>query len=231
MSKDFSEERGGAAGREPKTPLRALESLRREQLDRDGAGRRELQLAALEVSGEVGYRSLTVQRILDRARVSRSHFYKSFADKADCYTQGYVLAIERLEHDVLGPGATAPNWLAGFRQALEELAGFLRAEPLPAKGLLAEVHVAGGAAMAKRKEVFERLSRAIDAARRENESHHSAPPVTASFILNAIEAAVIRTLIKGRPEEFAASIPDLIYIAVSVYFGEAAARAAITGTV
>jgi AcrR family transcriptional regulator len=226
MPKDPSEQSRDAPRRKAETPLSALEWLRRQQLDRESATRREMQLAALEVSGEVGYRQLTVQRILERAGASRARFYKSFADKADCYARGYELAIERLEEDLLGPGVAAPDWLAGFRRALDELAGFLQAQPLLAKGLLAEVHVAGGAALAKRKEVFERLSRTVDAARRENESHHSPPPIAASFILNAVEAAVVRTFIHDEPQEFAASVPDLVYIAASVYFGEEVARAA-----
>jgi AcrR family transcriptional regulator len=230
MPRDPSEQSREAARREAKTPQRALESLRQNQLGREATGRREMQLAAVEVSGEVGYRRLTVQRIVDHAGASRARFYKSFADKADCYARGYELAIERLEEDLLGTGATAPDWLAGFRQGLDELARFLRVQPLLAKGLLAEVHVAGGAAMAKRKEVFERLSRAVDAARRENESRHSPPPIAASFILNAVEAAVVRTFSQGEPEEFAASVPDLVYIAASVYFGEDAARRAGGGS-
>jgi AcrR family transcriptional regulator len=229
MAKDLS--RKGGEGEEPAADsgLEALQSLRREELDREGQIRRRLELAALEVSGEVGYRRLTVRRILDRTKVSRSRFYKSFADKADCYTQGYRLTAERLEQDLLRPSATAPNWLAGLRGALDALASFLSAEPLLAKGLLAEVHVAGEPAMAVRRETFERLSRAIDTARRENRSRHSAPPITASFILNAIEASVVRTLVRGEPDEFAESAPDLLYIAVSVYFGEEAARKIVRG--
>lgn len=208
-------------------PLQALETLRREELDRDRAIRRELELAAIEVSGEFGHRRLTVQRILKRCGVSRGRFYKSFSDKDDCYAEGYAVVIERLTKDVLRPGVGGPNWLTGFRGGLEELARFVESQPLLAKGLLAEVHVAGGPPMAKRKEVFERLSRAIDTARRENESRHSPPPITAAFILNAIEGAVIKTFVLGDPQAFAAVIPDLIYIAVAMYFGDAAARQAV----
>jgi AcrR family transcriptional regulator len=229
MPKDLSEENGDSARREPGTPLTALESLRREELDREGAIRRRLELAALEASGELGYRQLTVQRILDRSEVSRGRFYKTFVNKADCYAQGYATAIERLEGDMLQRGAEAGDWIGGVRAALEELARFLDSQPLLAKGLLAEVHVAGGAAMAKRKEVFERLSRAIDTARRENESRHSPPPITAAFILNAIEAAVLRTFAQGQPQEFAATVPDLVHITAAAYFGEEAARAAASG--
>jgi AcrR family transcriptional regulator len=225
MAENLSERSGDAGERELGTPLGA--SLRAEQLGGDGQVGRELELAALEVSGEVGYRKLTVQRILDRSGVSRGRFYKIFSDKADCYQQGYAVAIERLEQELLGSCAQMPSWLPGFQEALLQLADFINSEPLLARGLLAEVHVAGGAAMAKRKEVFERLSRAIDAARRENESRHSPPPITASFILSAFEAAVVRSFRDARPSAFAEAVPDLTHIAVSVYFGERAARAAV----
>jgi AcrR family transcriptional regulator len=208
------------AHREPRASLAALRSLQREELDREGAIRRALELAALQASGEIGYRHLTVQRILDRGEVSRGVFYKTFADKDECYAQGYALAIELLERDVLDRGAAGADWIAGFRAALEELAGFLDCEPLLAKGLLAEVHVAGGAAMTKRKEVFERLSRAIDTARRENDSRHSPPPITAAFILSAIEAAVVRSFIASEPRDFAADVPGLVHVAAAVYFGD-----------
>jgi AcrR family transcriptional regulator len=208
--------------------LSALAAIRSEPLDQTTQARRAMELAALEGSGQAGYRALTVQLILDRSRVSRNSFYKAFADKADCYMQGYAMAIERLAADILGECETAPDWLTAFRAALAQLERFIEVEPDLAKGLLAEVHVAGGAAMAKRKEVFERLARAIDRARRETSgSRHSPPPITASFILNAIEAAVVRSFFPDPPTEFADSIPDLLYIAVSVYFGEKAAREAI----
>lgn len=227
MAENLSQRGGDAAGREPEAPEAALASLRAEQLVGEGRVRRELELAALEASGEIGYRRLTVQLILERSGVSRGRFYKTFADKADCYQQGYAVAIEQLEQELLESCAQMPSWLAGFQAALEELADFLANQPLLARGLLAEVHVAGGAAMAKRKEVSERLSRAIDAARRENESRHSPPPITANFILSAIEAAVVRTFRVERPQEFADHVADLTYIAVCIYFGEAAAREAI----
>lgn len=207
------------AQRQPRASLAALRSLRREELDREGAIRRALELAAVQSSGEVGYRQLTVQRILERGEVSRGTFYKAFADKGECYARGYALAIERLQQDVLDRGSGGADWIAGFRAALEELAGFLEFEPLLAKGLLAEVHVAGGAALAKRKEVFERLSRAIDSARRENESRHPPPPISAAFILSAIEAAALRSFRIERPSAFAETVPDLTHIAASVYFG------------
>lgn len=224
----MDENRGEASGRAGATPKRELGRLGNERERHEDRRRALIRQAALEASGEVGYRRLSVRTVLERSGVSRNQFYRDFESKADCYSAAYEAGIEQLSVQLLATGCDADDWLTGFRGALVELGGFVAAEPGLAKGLLAEVHVAGGAAMEKRKEVFERLSRAIDCARRETSaSRHSPPPITAPFILGAIETAVLRTLIN--PPDlggFAATIPDLVYIAAAVYFDEPTARRA-----
>lgn len=215
---------GRGEGKGRKTGVERLPCLQEEHLDPDMARRRQFQLAALEATGEVGYRQLTVEGILDRTPLSRSRFYRMYADQEACYAGAYALASDRLATALLHAGE-GEAWLAAFQAALVKLTGFMAAEPLVAKGVLTEVHVAGGAALTKRNEVFERLSRAVDAARRENKSRHSPPPVTASFILGAIEAAVMRALARQDPSDFAAALPDLTYLATVLYFGEERASA------
>jgi AcrR family transcriptional regulator len=219
MPEDKARE-GAANDPEIDTPARALERLREGEGDAAERQRRRLQRAAVEVSGEVGYRKLTVERIIERAAVSRTRFYRGFANKDGAYLGGYEAGIEELSERMLGSGRLGPDWKGGFRSALDQLAGFLVGEPSYANGLLAQVHVAGGAALEKRKEVFERLSRAIDSARREHlVSRHSPPPIAAEFIVSAIEQSVIGAIGRGVPEEFAATVPDLVSLAVSTYFG------------
>ncbi len=226
MPKDRPHESHDARKR-PFTAGAADASLRQAQQSQREALERELQLAALRLAGELGYPAVTVQRIIERAGSSRARFYASFADKGDCYARGYSLAVEELATALLAPGRSATDWLGGFRGALTALARFAEADPALARGVLAEVHVAGGAAIDKRKEVFERLSRAVDRARRETvQSRHSPPPSTAAFILYAIESAVIRSLLYDEGRAFAASLPDLTYLAAAMYFGADAARAA-----
>jgi len=194
---------------------------------RTGGGiRARLELAALEASGELGYRGLTVQAMLDRTGASRTSYYREFANKSDCYSQGYAHFADALAKDLLDRASKAGDWIAGLRGALWYVADLAASEPALARGLIEEVHVAGGAALEKRKDVFERLSRAIDSARRENESRHSPPPIAADFILSAMEAAVVKSFSLGDPKAFAAVIPDLVYIAVAMYFGDAAAKRA-----
>jgi AcrR family transcriptional regulator len=203
----------------------ALEAGRRERAE---AIRHSMERAALGLSGEVGYAQMTVEGLLEASDSNRDRFYAAFAGKAECYLAGYEAGIEELSARLLAAGAAAPSWPAGMRAALVELAGILAAEPSLAAGLLAEVFAAGGAALAKRKEVFERLSRAIDRARRETHpSRHSPPPVTSDFILNAIEATTLKSLAAGEAGQFARQLPGLLLLAIGAYFGPEAAWAEV----
>jgi AcrR family transcriptional regulator len=190
----------------------------------DARNRRILGLAALEVSGESGYRNLGVDSILQRAGLDHQAFYRCFDDPAACYAAGYVTAVDELTADLLEVAYREESWADRLRAGLESLGRFLEAEPFLARGIFLEFHAAGGGAAAKHDEVFERLSRAVDTARREIESRHSPPPIASTLILNMIEAAASRWLQIGGPEPFAKAVPDLLYVAVAFYFGREEAK-------
>jgi AcrR family transcriptional regulator len=181
MAKRRSDERGGEGAR-PAGEARAAATER----------------AILELSGERGYGEVTVATLLERSGADRTWFYRTYDGKPDCYARAYEAAAEELYARLLGACRGAAGPAGGIGAALEYLCSYLAADRALATGVIAEVRVAGGDALAKRNEVFERLSRAIGPARRETPgSRHSPPPDTASFILWAIEAAVIRALRDG----------------------------------
>jgi AcrR family transcriptional regulator len=206
------------------TPGRALDRLRAGEREAAEQAERRIGRAAVEVSGEVGYRKLTVALILGGAGVSRTAFYQRFPNRHEAYLAGYETGVLELAEHLLEAGRPGPTWAEGLTAALRQLADFMVGGPSYAGGLLAQVHVAGGAAQDKRKEVSERLSRAVDSARRETHpSRHSPPPIAGEFIVSAIEQSVISALARGVPEEFAATVPDLVGLALSTYFGPQAA--------
>jgi hypothetical protein len=93
-------------------------------------------------------------------------------------------------------------------------------KPLRCRGLLLEVHVAGGPSRAKRAEVIERLTRAIDGARSHGTAGQDTPSLTAAFMLGAIESSVTSALLAGEPERFRAAVPELAQMVVGAYFGD-----------
>ncbi len=213
---------GGADRAEDRirTPRRELARIREARAGEVTHLRERIMQAALEVCGERGYRDATVQDVLDRYGGHRQQFYAHFANKAECYAAAYEFEVERLYARLQARSTAEPSWQRSLVAVLYGLADFLCVRPTFARGLLVEVHVAGGPALLKRLEVFERLTRAVDGARHETESRHSPPPVTATFMVGAIEAAVTSALSRGEPGDFAAAVPELAQMVLAAYFGD-----------
>jgi AcrR family transcriptional regulator len=211
--------RGNTAGR-ARTPRVELARIRDAQTGEVTRLRERIMEAALEACGRHGYRDATVQNVIDLYGGHRQQFYKQFAGKAECYAAAYEFEVDRLHSALAARAAAEPSWHRGLVAILTGLAEFLCERPTFARGLLVEVHVASGPALLKRLEVFERLTRAVDSARHETESRHSPPPVTATFMVGAIEAAVTRALTRAEPEDFAAAVPELAHMILAAYFGD-----------
>jgi AcrR family transcriptional regulator len=185
-----------------------------------------MERAALELSGEVGFARMTVAALVERSGSNFDRFYRTYGDKARCYSAAYAAGMEELAAGALRACAHEAQWADGLRVALVWLAELAAAEPVVVRGLLGEAGAADRQTKQKREEVFERLSRAIDRARREtDESRHSPPPLTARFILWGIETSLLRLL--DRPaagQDPAAWLAGAIYLGVDLYLGGAAAR-------
>lgn len=201
----------------PREELERLSKARRDASDR----RTKLEVAALQASAELGYANLTVQKVLDRARVSRSSFYREFDNLDSCYASAYGREIDLLSRRLTAK--CCEGWQAGLDGALEVARNLVLEQPLLARALLVEVHVAGEPAIAKKREVWERLSHALDGARRETtKSRHSPPPLTAIFMLSAIECAVCDFLLSGRDGDFERTLAALRQLIVEAYPGSEA---------
>jgi len=208
------------------TPRGELERIHGE-LEREPTPLREsIMEAMLATCGERGYRAVSVAQVIERYGGSRTQFYRQFSSKEDCYAAAYEWEADRLVEELEEAGRDAPDWRAGLRAALDELARWCRERPQVAKGLLLEIRVAGGTALAHRRELIERLSRAVDGARRETESRHSPPPPeTARFMIGAVESFVGARLASGEDEKIGMEMPEIVRLIVAAYYGREAADA------
>lgn len=188
--------------------------------DRGREAEKRLREAMLAACGELGYSRVTVPDVVARASVSEERFEASFASLRECFERAYEEESGLLCDRILQAGARPAGWREGFHCALTELADYLQQKPLAAKALLVDVHVAGGNAFTCRLERFERLSHALDSARRETRSRHSSPPLTAFFMVSTIEAAVVSALLRQTPEEFLKVIPELETLVSLAYFAD-----------
>lgn len=179
--------------------------------------------AMLEVSGEQGFEQTAVRHVIERAHASRATFYKHFADREACFAQAYAETTEWLYRRLTGAARRQPGWREGLRAGLAELLEFCAAKPAIAKALVVEVHAAGEPSLARRRDLMERLSRALDSARREIPSRQAPPPVASEFIVGAIDALLAAKLLDGDAEHAPEMLPGLLHFVVMQYLGEAAA--------
>jgi AcrR family transcriptional regulator len=194
-------------------------------LDKAAEVEQRIQAACLTVAGQRGYRNASVSALVTRYGGYRGQFYRYFDNFAQCYAAAYERHSTGLAERLLAAAAQEDGWRQGFRAALAELGRFACEDPNLARGLLLEVHVAGATVRDHRFEVLERLSNALDRARRESPSRHSPPPLTAAFIVGGIEAAVGSDLRAGEPHRFFDSAVE-IDLLVADAFGLAPAGAA-----
>jgi AcrR family transcriptional regulator len=179
--------------------------------------------AILAASGELGYERVAVRDVIERARTSRATFYKHFDDREDCFAQAYGDATDWLYRRLIGAARRQPSWRQGLRAALAELLEFCANQPAIAKALLVEVHAAGELSLAQRRDLMERLSRALDSARREIPSRQAPPPITSDFIVGAIDTLLAAKLLDGDAERAPEMLPGLLHFVAMQYFGEDAA--------
>jgi AcrR family transcriptional regulator len=213
---------GGDAGRRKTgaSPRRQLARIREIEQGHQTELRATILEAMLRACGELGYTHVTVRAVLERYDGYRVQFYRQFANLGECYAAAYESEALTLRDEILRAGAAGETWRQGLRAALETLAAFAAERPLAARALLIDIHVAGEPAMAMRKGILERLSRAIDSARRETESRHSPPPLTALFMVSAIEAAVVSALLARKPERLGETMPELAEMVFAAYFDD-----------
>jgi len=185
--------------------------------------RERLLEAMLLTSGEIGYEQLSVQDVIERAKTSRATFYKYFDDKEDCFVAAYREASEWLYQRLEALAKRQPSWKEGLRVAVAELLEFCANQPALARALFVEALAAGGDAMAQHDLLMERLSHAIDGARREISSRQAPPPVTAAFMVGAIETLVRSKLLSDEPETAPDLLPGILHFVVMQFYGEDAA--------
>ena len=124
---------------------------------------------------------------------------------------------------MIGAAKRQPSWREGLRAAIAELLEFCANQPAIAKAVFVEVHAAGEQSLAQRRDLMERLSRALDSARREIPTRQAPPPVTSTFMVGAIDTLVCAKLIDGDAAKAPEMLPGLLYFVVMQYFGEDAA--------
>jgi AcrR family transcriptional regulator len=197
-------------------PLRAVRSWEEVAPARDG----DVLEAMLLTVGEKGYAKTTVREVAERARIGEDRFHRRLGTKEECFARAYADTTERLAADIREAALGADSWRGAFRAGLEELLRFVAEQPLKARALLLEVRAARGRAWVTHQELVERAAAALEAAREQPGARADSSPMTAAFVVGAIEESLGIELAAGRAERAPYLLEDLTRLAFLQLFGE-----------
>lgn len=136
------------------------------------------------------------------------------------FAKAYDAATERLALRLTEACRSGADWRESFSAGLAELLRFVAERPAEARALVLEVRAARGRAWSKHQESIERLAAALETAREQPDGRTRSSPMTASFIVGAIEETIAVELAAGRAGEIEDLLPDLTQLAFLQLFGE-----------
>lgn len=169
--------------------------------------RERLYGAAVAVASQKGFEAMTVADVLALSGVSRSAFYRHFADKGDCLT---AAAAELLEPVVRKLEPAAGN--GRVREPREVFEGFfelLSAEPAAARVCFVELHAAGEVGEHVADRAFEAVAEAVERLLGETSGNGNWDPDLIRALLGGIRKLVHTRLSRGEEAALVDLAPEL----------------------
>ncbi len=166
--------------------------------------------AVVQVVGEKGYASLTVDAVIAASGVSRRTFYQLFKNKEDAFIAAYDLVASRLAEAVRESmtveGGPVEKMNAGLAAFLE----FLAAEPLAARMVIVEVLAAGPVAIERRDHAKQLFITTIADYLRRADPDWADPELTGEGIAGAVLEIIYSRIRRGAADTLPALHPSLI---------------------
>lgn len=172
----------------------------------------------LELSGEFGYRAVTLDLLLVRSGATDEQFQADFTDLGACFAAAYEAEAENLCTAMLTAAGEGRDWRAATEAGLNAVLRFAAARPRIARALVREVHIAGGPALANHEELLERLAAAMG---EECGAPASDLAVTRapSFVVGAVEGVISGHLDRGEEQQLLEAGPELMDLIATFFSG------------
>ena len=186
--------------------------------------RSRLLAAAAVVIDEDGYEQTSVQRITDRARVSRRTFYELFVNREECLVALLDEAAERVGRELEAAGLDGLAWRERVRGGLWVILSFLDAEPVLARICVVQALHGGPEALGRREQLLARLAGVLDEGRQEGPRGEECTLVTAEGLVGGALGVVYARLRGGDREPLTGLLDELMGMIALQYLGPRAAR-------
>ncbi|HEY6550575.1 MAG TPA: helix-turn-helix domain-containing protein [Solirubrobacterales bacterium] len=169
----------------------------------------------IELVAEHGYNAVSVEKLTNRARVSKRDFYKLFAGKEECFLAAYDIIVSHSVRGIIAAAEGEEEWRERLRLGLLAFAGQIAASPDAARLTLVEAFAAGAVAV----ERMLRTSRLFEALLARSFALADEAPRLPRLVVKGIVSGGGRMararLLSGQPRELALDGDELLKWALS----------------
>jgi AcrR family transcriptional regulator len=185
--------------------------------------RRQLILEAMvRVVGRKGYKPTSVADVIEEAEVSRTTFYKHFADKHECFLAAYDLVVERVLGAVVANCDPGLPWLERMRVGLATVVEMFALDPELARTAIVEVAAAGADARRRHWNAITRFTEFLTDGE-QLAGDRELPQNIGLMAAGAVSGLIFDELLSGRAERLPELLPDLLFAMLVPYIGPGAA--------
>jgi AcrR family transcriptional regulator len=200
------------------------------QLPRAESSRARLLAAAEQLVCTRGSEQLTATAVTAAARVSRSTFYATFADREDCLLALFDEVTDRLRAAMLAACAAETSWLDGVRAALCALLVSLDSRPNLARFLIVGGLSGESALVVRRRRVLADLAHSLEADSPDPPSLEAATPFGSQALVSGAASIIHSRLLEEPVPALLDLSRSLMAVLVMPFVGEGVARSELART-
>jgi AcrR family transcriptional regulator len=186
---------------------------------------RERVIAAVaKVVAGSGYASLTVERVINAARISRTTFYQLFDNLQDAVLVAHEAIFGRLLASIREACEREGEWPDKVDQAIGAIVEFAITRPDQAQLLATDLLAADMATAARARESHDQLATLLAGLREHYPGADSLPSVTEAFLVSGMRGVLVCGLRSGKPDQIEALRPQLVEFALLPYLAVSGQR-------
>jgi AcrR family transcriptional regulator len=184
-----------------------------------------LAVAVLDLSAERGYQNVTVADLCERSGIEVAEFRRRFADREECARDCLTAFIADFEARIGAVYDRHLDWRTALRATAYECADWAEEHPnLLRFGAIGLLEARDEMMRVQREEAFRFCASLIDGGRAAAPDPAAVPDSAPVVGIGAIMNLAGHRLQKGEPLEVHAIVPEMMYLVVRPYLGEAVAR-------
>jgi hypothetical protein len=175
--------------------------------------------AFIELVAERGYQQVELDEVDERAGLKPGAAGRLFPDRISYFHAGWDLLEAELVRRLRAAYRPVSGWRNQLRAAAAEIAELLARFPAEAHFLAVDALSVGDQGRERQQRLAARLAVYLDQARAESGNSGAAPAATSAWVIGLFFDRIYRCSAGGREGSFAAELPELMFLAVSAYFG------------